>query len=46
MSSDSPPAKKTKTTQTGTPVFSDLDLSQLSIDATPQGVEIKHAAAK
>ena len=46
MSSDSPPAKKIKTTQAGTPVFSDLDLSRLSIDATPQGAEIKHAAVK
>ena len=46
MSSDSPPAKKPKTTQAGAPVFSDLDLSQLSIDATPQGAEIKHAAVK
>ena len=40
------PAKKIKTTQAGTSVFSDLDLSQLSIDATPQGAEIKHAAVK
>jgi hypothetical protein len=46
MASDSPPTKKPKTTQAGTPVFSDLDLSQLSIDATPQGAEIKHATVK
>ena len=47
MSSDSPPAKKPKTTQAGTPIFSDLDLSRLTIDATPQGgADIKHAAVK
>jgi hypothetical protein len=46
MSSDSHPTKKIKTAQAGTPIFSDLDLARLAIDATPQGAEIKHATVK
>ena len=48
MSSDpsASPTKKIKTTQAGTPIFSDLDLARLTIDATPQGAEIKHATVK
>ena len=43
-----PPAKKLKTgpPATGTPLYSDLDLSKLAFDATPQGNEIKHASVK
>ena len=39
-------AKKPKTTPAGTPIFSDLDLARLTIDGTPQGMEIKHATVK
>ena len=46
MSSDSHPTKKIKTAPAGTPIFSDLDLARLTIDATPQGAEIKHATVK
>ena len=47
MSSDSHPSKKIKMAQAGTPIFSDLDLTQLCIDATPQGsAEIKYTAVK
>ena len=42
--SDSPAAKKAKTM--GTALYSDLDLSKLTLDTTPQGAEIKHAAVK
>lgn len=45
--SDSHAAKKLKTAPKGTPLYSDLDLaSKLTIDATPQGNEIKHATVK
>ena len=46
MSSDFHPTKKIKTAPAGTPVFSDLDLDRMTIDATPQGAEIKHATVK
>ena len=46
MSSTSPPTKKIKMAQGGMPIFSDLNLSQLVIDATLQGSEIKHATVK
>ena len=45
MPSDAPATKKLKTT--GTPLYSDLDLSDLTFDAKPQGAgEIQHASAK
>ena len=45
--SDSPAAKKPKTTPTGTPLYSDLELSKLTIDAIPQGAnETKFATVK
>ena len=45
MSSDAPATKKLK--PTGTPLYSDLDLSKLTFDAKPQGSsEIQHAGAK
>ena len=52
MSSAAPAAKKPKTAAVpasgggGTPLYSDLDLSKLVFDATPQGNEIKHASVK
>ena len=46
MSSDFHPTKKIKTAPAGPPVFSDLDLDRMTIDATPQGAEIKHATVK
>ena len=39
-------SKKAKTTPKGTPLWSDIDLSKLTIDTTPQGAEIKHATVK
>ena len=52
--SAAPAAKKLKTAAgaapasggCGTPLYSDLDLSKLAFDATPQGNEIKHASVK
>ena len=45
MSSDAPAAKKLKTT--GTPLYSDLDLSKLTFDSKPQGSnDINHASVK
>ena len=45
--SDSPAAKKLKTVPTGTPLYFDLDLSKLTIDAIPQGAnETKFATVK
>ena len=50
--SAAPAAKKLKTTAVpasgggGTPLYSDLNLSKLTFDATPQGSEIKHASVK
>ena len=49
--SAAPAAKKPKTAAApasggGTPLYSDLDLSKLAFDATPQGNEIKHASVK
>ena len=45
MSSDTPAAKKLKTT--GTPLYSDLDLSKLTFDSKPQGSnDINHASVK
>jgi hypothetical protein len=45
MSSHAPVAKKLK--PTGTPLYSELDLSKLTIDAKPQGSnEIQHASVK
>ena len=40
MSSDPPPTKKIKTTQAGTPVFTDLDLSLISPKFLLQGINI------
>ena len=45
MSSDAPAAKKLK--PTGTPLYSDLDLSKLTFDTKPQGSnDINHASVK
>ena len=41
-----PAAKKAKTVPQGTPHFTDIDVSKISFDATPQGQEIKHATVK
>lgn len=45
MSSDSPALKKVK--RTGAIVYSDVDMSKLTFDSTPQGAnEIKHSSVK